>query len=319
MTEPRGPGMVGLIRHPLVERTASCLEGATRVLGEAGITIWEIDRDASPAQHAQELSRLRLLLTLGGDGTLLHGARMAAAHDIPLLGVNLGRLGFLTELEADGLEDGLRRFLAGEYWVERRTVLDVTVAGAEGSPLHEMGLNEALLQRDASGAMLRLRALVDSQEVGTFDADGVIIATASGSTAYSLAAGGPILEPTVEGLVLVPLNPFALTVRPIVFPPRQSLTVELARNDALLTVDGGHGRRLQQGEAVRVGAGADPLRFVRFTSGSRFYTRLRHKLGWGLPLVPTVRRHDGWPEPDEEVWDDELRGERRGEEEPPEV
>jgi NAD+ kinase len=319
MTGTGEPDMVGLIRHPLVERTASCLEGAARVLGEAGITLWEIDRDASPSQHARELSRLRLLLTLGGDGTLLHGARMAAAHDIPLLGVNLGRLGFLTELEADGLEDGLRRFLAGEYWVERRTVLDVTVPGTDRDPLHEMGLNEALLQRDASGAMLRLRALVDSQEVGTFDADGVIIATASGSTAYALAAGGPILEPTVEGLVLVPLNPFALTVRPIVFPPKQSLTIELARNEALLTVDGGHGRRLQQGEAVRVGAGADPLRFVRFTSGSRFYTRLRHKLGWGLPLVPTVRRHDGWPEPDEDAWDDELRDERRGDEQPPEV
>jgi NAD+ kinase len=309
---------VGLIRHPLVERTASCLEGAAEVLGEAGISLWEIDRDASPSQHARELSRLRLLLTLGGDGTLLHGARMAAAHGIPLLGVNLGRLGFLTELEADGLEDGLRRFLAGEYWVERRTLLDVMVARRGRRSLREVGLNEALLQRDASGAMLRLRALVDSQEVGTFDADGVIIATASGSTAYSLAAGGPILEPTVEGLVLVPLNPFALTVRPIVFPPKQSLTIELARNDALLTVDGGHGSRLRQGEAVNVAAHDEPLQLVRFTSGSRFYARLRHKLGWGLPLVPTVRRHDGWPEPDEDAWDDELRDERRGEE-PPEV
>jgi NAD+ kinase len=160
-----------------------------------------------------------------------------------------------------------------------------------------IGLNEAVLQRSVDGAMLRLGVTVDHQSVGTFDADGVIVATASGSTAYSLAAGGPILDPTIEDLLLVPLNPFALTVRPILFPPGQSLTIELDRNDAVLTVDGGEGLRLRQGDRLRAGAHSAGLELVRFTSRERFYRLLREKLGWGLPLVPTVRRSEGAAEP----------------------
>ncbi|MFZ0214754.1 MAG: NAD(+)/NADH kinase [Candidatus Dormiibacterota bacterium] len=281
--------VVALLRHPLVERDAACVQEVQGLLRGTGLEVVELDRDSAPgAIHG--LGPVRLLLTLGGDGTLLHGARLAAPRGIPLLGVNLGRLGFLTELESGDLGVGLRRFLAGDYWIDRRTLLDVTVLRGTEEMATRIGLNEAVVQRSVHTAMLRLGVMVDHQGVGTFDADGVIIGTASGSTAYSLAAGGPILDPSIEDLLLVPLNPFALTVRPILFPPGQKLTIELARNDAVLTVDGGEGLELRQGDRVRAGAHPAPLQLVRFTSRDRFYTLLRQKLGWGLPLVPTVRR-----------------------------
>jgi NAD+ kinase len=283
-------GAVGILHHGLVHPDHHCLVTARRMLEGAGYEVWGVERAAAPSRNTPHLTRTRLLLTVGGDGTLLHGAHLAAPRGIPLLGVNLGRLGFLTELEAGQLEWGLDRFLAGDYWLEERTLLDITVH-KDGRPgRHVLGLNDAVIDKGTSGRLLRLRALVDGHEVGTIDADGVITATATGSTAYSLAAGGPILSPSVEGLVLVPLNPFALTVRPIVFPPRQDLTIELARNDAVLRVDGGRGYRLGQGDRVRLAAHDRPLQLVRFTDRSRFYTLLREKLGWGLPLVPTVKR-----------------------------
>ncbi|MGH7918790.1 MAG: NAD(+)/NADH kinase, partial [Candidatus Dormibacteraceae bacterium] len=163
------------------------------------------------------------------------------------------------------------------------------------------GLNEAVLQRDASQAMLRLGVIVDGRTVGVFDADGVVLATATGSTAYSLAAGGPIVDPRVESLLLAPLNPFALTVRPILFPPGQALTLELVRNGGLVSIDGATALPLEQGDRVRVAANPDRLKLVRFSPPERFYTLLRMKLGWGLPLVPTVRRSDGDQAEEEEV------------------
>ena len=278
--------MIGFLLHPHVDRAAPLLEMAREVLRHAGVESGEASRDERPT-----ITRAtRLLVTLGGDGTLLNGAHLAAPHGIPVLGVNLGRLGFLTELEAEGLARGLRRFLAGDFRVDERSLLQVTVERGRRSTRPALGLNEAVVVRTAGG-MVRLDLQVDGQEVGTIDADGVLVATATGSTAYSLAAGGPILEPTVEDLLMVPMSPFALTVRPIVFPPKQALTVELSRGPALLTIDGGPGRRLRSGDRVQLVGYRRRLRMVRFTPPERFYALLRQKLGWGLPLVPTPQRH----------------------------
>jgi NAD+ kinase len=282
--------MIGILRHRLVTSDVACLERAREVAEQAGLRVWQVERGSPAASYRNHMARTRLLLTVGGDGTLLLGAKLAAPRAIPLLGINLGRLGFLTELEATQVGEGLERFLAGSYWLDERTLLEAAVHRGGRQVLRELGLNEAVIERGSIGKLLRLQATVDGQAVGTFDADGVITATATGSTAYSLAAGGPILEPSVEGLVLVPMNPFALTVRPIVFPPRQALTIELPRHNARLSVDGGTVHRLHQGDHVRMAAHERPVRFVRFTDRARFYTLLREKIGWGLPLVPTVKR-----------------------------
>lgn len=280
--------VVAVLRHPLVEAESEAVGAMRRVLDGTGLRLLELDREALDGLPGP-LQQARILLTLGGDGTLLHAARLAAPLGIPLLGVNLGRLGFLTELEASQVEDGLRRYLAGDYRIDERTLVEVTVRRLDAVVATLLGLNEAVLQRDASQAMLRLGVVVDGQTVGVFDADGAVVATSTGSTAYSLAAGGPIVDPRVEGLLLAPLNPFALTVRPIVFPPGQGLTLELVRNGGLVSVDGGSPVRLEQGDRLCATANPDRLQLVRFSPPERFYTLLRMKLGWGLPLVPTVR------------------------------
>ncbi|HEV3405972.1 MAG TPA: NAD(+)/NADH kinase [Candidatus Dormibacteraeota bacterium] len=242
----------------------------------------EMHRDA-----AADLKGADLILTLGGDGTFLAGARLAAPKGIPVLGVNLGRLGFLTELEHDQLEEGFRRYLAKDYRIEERNMLQVVLSRGGRTLARAIGLNEVVVDHSGDARILRLEIDVGGQRVGVIDADGAIVATASGSTAYALASGGPILEPTLRDLVLVPMSPFALTVRPIVFAPGQDITLRVVRGPAEMRVDGGiRGRTVAPGDVVRCGSYERPLKVVRFSSPESFYQRLAQKLGWGRPLVP---------------------------------
>jgi NAD+ kinase len=242
----------------------------------------EMHRDA-PA----DLKGADLILTLGGDGTFLAGARLAAPKGIPVLGVNLGRLGFLTELEHDQLEEGFRRYLAKDFRIEERNMLQVTLSRAGRAVTRSIGLNEVVVDHSGEARILRLEIDVGGQRVGVIDSDGAIVATASGSTAYALASGGPILEPTLRDLVLVPMSPFALTVRPIVFAPGQDITLRVVRGPAEMRVDGGRrGRTVAAGDVVRCGSYERPLKVVRFSPPESFYQRLAEKLGWGRPLVP---------------------------------
>jgi NAD+ kinase len=242
----------------------------------------EMHRDA-PA----DLKGADLILTLGGDGTFLAGARLAAPKGIPVLGVNLGRLGFLTELEHDQLEEGFRRYLARDFRIEERNMLQVTLSRAGRAVARSIGLNEVVVDHSGEARILRLEIDVGGQRVGVIDADGAIVATASGSTAYALASGGPILEPTLRDLVLVPMSPFALTVRPIVFAPGQDITLAVVRGPGEMRVDGGRrGRTVAAGDVVRCGSYERPLKVVRFSPPESFYQRLADKLGWGRPLVP---------------------------------
>jgi NAD+ kinase len=266
---------------------AGVIRSAIEILGRRGIEVWEADRDAPVSRITNRLKDATLVVTLGGDGTFLAGARIATPRGIPLLGVNLGRLGFLTELESEHMEEGFTRFFAGDYRIEERTVLQVTVRREDRNVTRSIGLNEVALVRTGEARMLRLEIDVGGQGVGVIDADGALVATATGSTAYALASGGPILEPTLRDLVLVPLNPFALTVRPIVFAPGQDITLSVLRGPADMRVDGGRrGRMLQTGDSVCCQSHPRRLRVVRFSPPESFYRRLGEKLGWGRPLVP---------------------------------
>lgn len=260
----------------------SAVQHAIDGLVGQGVDAVEMHRDV----HV-EVKDADLVLTLGGDGTFLSGARLAAPLGIPILGVNLGRLGFLTELESGELQEGLKRFVAGDYRIEERTMLQVTLLRAGRSVVQQIGLNEVVVDHTGEARILRLEIDVGGQAVGIIDADGAIVATASGSTAYALASGGPILEPSLEDLVLVPMSPFALTVRPIVFAPHQDVTLTVVRGPGEMRVDGmrrGHG--VATGDSVRCGAHPNRLKVVRFSPPEAFYKRLATKLGWGRPLVP---------------------------------
>ncbi len=258
------------------------VEHAMRLLQAQGVDALEMHRDTTA-----ELKGADLVLTLGGDGTFLAGARLAAPKGIPILGVNLGRLGFLTELEHDQLEHGIRRYVAKDYRIEERTMLQVNHTRGERVVSRGIGLNEVVVDHSGDARILRLEIDVGGQRVGVIDADGAIVATASGSTAYALASGGPILEPTLRDLVLVPMSAFALTVRPIVFAPGQDITLEVVRGPGEMRIDGGRrGRVVAVGDRVRCGSHPKSLKVVRFSPPEAFYQRLADKLGWGRPLVP---------------------------------
>ena len=257
-----------------------------KVLAAAGIESWRQERDQPGTTAADLLATTDLVLTLGGDGTFLHGARLALPFEVPVLGVNLGRLGMLTELEPAGLESGIARFVAGDYRLEERTAISSELHRSGRLVDSSLGLNETMAHRTPSPKLIRFGMWMDSQEIGTIDADGVLVATATGSTAYALALGGPILEPTLPDLVVVPMNPFALTVRPIVLNPGVHVRVQLAANPASVTTDGYITWSAHSGDELRVAAYAKQLKVVRFRGPEEFYRLLRQKIGWGAPLVP---------------------------------
>ena len=275
---------VCILRGPGAEQ--SVVDRAISTLKNRGVEAFDVDRDGPATAVTERLKGCTLVVTLGGDGTFLAGARHAAPRSIPILGVNLGRLGFLTEVEADQLEVGLTHFLDGEYRIEERTILQVTLRRGEQDVARAIGLNEVVVDHSGEARMLRVEIDVGGQAVGVIDADGVMVATATGSTAYALASGGPILEPTLRDLVLVPMNPFALTVRPIVFPPGQDITLKVVRGPAEMRIDGRRGRAVATGDNVRCGSHPRRLKVVRFSPPEEFYRRLAGKLGWGRPLVP---------------------------------
>ena len=275
---------VCILRGPRAQQ--SVIDRAKALLKVRGVEGREADRDGPVTAITSRLKDTALVVTLGGDGTFLAGARLAAPRGIPILGVNLGRLGFLTELEEDQLDQGLLRFLDGEYRIEERTILQVVLSRGERTVARAIGLNEVVVDHSGAARMLRVEIDVGGQAVGIIDADGIMVATATGSTAYALASGGPILEPTLRDLVLVPMNPFALTVRPIVFPPGQDITLSVMRGPAEMRIDGRRGRSVATGDTVRCGSHPRRLKVVRFGPPEEFYRRLGEKLGWGRPLVP---------------------------------
>ncbi len=247
------------------------IDGAIRAMKARKVDAGEVRREAPSGTMARSLKDSDLLLTLGGDGTFLAGARLAAPRGIPILGVNHGRLGFLTEIEAGEMNSGLRRYLDGRYRIEERTMLQVTLLRGRRSLAQSIGLNEVVVDHAGDARILRLEIDVADQAVGTIDADGAIVAT----------------EPTLEDLVLVPMSPFALTVRPIVFGPRRDITLTVVRGPAEMRVDGGRrGRAVATGDVIRCGPHARKLKVVRFSPPESFYQRLGDKLGWGRPLVP---------------------------------
>ncbi|WP_419941579.1 NAD(+)/NADH kinase [Candidatus Palauibacter sp.] len=240
-------------------------------------------RESAPLEEIGE--DVALVLTLGGDGTLLRAARVAAPLGIPVLGCNLGRLGFLTLVPTDELEAAMSSVASGEYDVEERLTLriEVRVNGSdapESKSFH--AINDAVIHKSGFARLISYRVLADDDVVGQYSADGIILATATGSTAYSLSAGGPIVSPTMEGIVATPISPHTLAVRPVVFPGDTRISVELLSgdHDLQLTVDGQRGCPLSVGDRVQVVRSRHPVRLVRLPDYS-FFTVLRRKLHWG--------------------------------------
>ena len=233
-----------------------------------------------------------LVVSLGGDGTLLRTARLIFGRDIPVLGINLGNLGFLTSISADGIDEGLRSVLSGHAEIEDRRTLRAEIRTATGEARATFAvLNDAVVHKAGAAQVVRLDLCVgpqdDLEEIGSFSGDGVILSTPTGSTAYSLSAGGPVIVPNLDCFLVTPILPHTLALRPVVVPADDEITVmALDRRERLfLTVDGQEGGPVHDGERVVVRMGAFKVALVRLP-GHSFFATLRRKLSWAAGPLP---------------------------------
>lgn len=231
----------------------------------------------------EELSKLAdMAIVLGGDGTLIHGARVLRGRSVPLMGVNLGSLGFMTEIPVADAVSTLRTVLEGKAKIDSRMKLKCRLYRNEEVILEDEVLNDVVISKSALAKISAHETWLDSAYVATYLADGVIFSTPTGSTAYSLSAGGPIVHPSVDCVVVTPICPHALTQRPIVVPGDQIMSVRLASDlqDVYLTVDGQVGHPLKKGDRIEVEKSSHRLLLVR-NQQLDYFAILRQKLRWG--------------------------------------
>lgn len=223
-----------------------------------------------------------LMVVLGGDGTLLSVARNYAGGP-PILGVNLGRLGFLTEVPREELYPALVEILAGRYEVEPRSLLDVELVREGAETRRFRALNDAVIAKGALARIIEMTLSVDGRHVSRYRSDGLVISTPTGSTAYNLSAGGPILHPHLPVAVLTPICPHTLTLRPLVVPDTSltEILLETRRERVFLTVDGQEGAELADGDRIRVTRAPEPVRLLRTSESRSIFEGLRTKLHWG--------------------------------------
>ncbi|HYV98472.1 MAG TPA: NAD(+)/NADH kinase [Gemmatimonadaceae bacterium] len=276
---------IGVVGHRDYDQLGELLQRLQKIAGSIGSTV-TVERDlhtllpsvpvmASPAG-------IDLLVTLGGDGTLLRGARFLDGHPSPILGVNMGRLGFLTEVSVDNLDRAMRCVAAGEFTSEKRLVLDAKATDRDGVERRFRALNDVVLHKGGKARVLRLDVDIDGHSVGRYVADGVIVATPTGSTAYSLSAGGPIIVPASESILVTPVAPHTFGMRPLVVDSGAVVRVraEDEVGELWVTIDGQVDASFGSGRVLEVRAASTPVRLVRL-DGKSFYDRLRGKLGWG--------------------------------------
>lgn len=222
------------------------------------------------------------LVVIGGDGTLLGSARRAAPLDIPILGVNIGRIGFLTEVDAPDLFFALDRLLAGEYRIDARMMLEARVYREGRCVEQSIALNDAVVTKGAFARLIFLETYVNGEYVTTYPADGLIVATPTGSTAYSLSAGGPLVSPDLDLLLVTPICPHSLWARPLLIRADREVKIYVnsQKEEVMLTCDGQHGFRLEEHDTVIVTRSPFKARFIRIKNRS-FYYLLRKKLGNG--------------------------------------
>ena len=277
---------LGVVGH----RGYQDLPSVLRTLGELAPAIGvelhyerELYEVAQRGKLLEDPSKLDALLTLGGDGTLLRGARVISPHAVPILGINLGRLGFLTCCNADQMSNALMRFARRDYQAESRMALEARVFDSRGTERQKwLALNDVVLHKGGFARVVGVRVAADGEPIATYASDGVVLSTPTGSTAYSLSAGGPVVYPTLETIVLTPVAAHTLAIRPLMLPSSVEVTLRAddASEELLVTVDGQVGTTFAAGETLSVRRAPGGVLIVRFP-GMSFFTTLRQKLGWG--------------------------------------
>jgi len=232
----------------------------------------------------EELARhCNVVLSFGGDGTMLSTVRAVGAAETPILGVNFGGLGYLAEISPKGLVERFKDFLAGRYNIETRMLLEAQVKNNNSGNKKYYALNDIVVEKGAVSRIIKLRATIEGEYLNTYHADGIIISTPTGSTGYSLSAGGPILEPTMQGIIINPICPHTLAHRPIVIRADKSIEIECEQNqtDLIFTCDGFMEQKLAPGASVIIKKSERVVKLISM-KGTYFYNILREKLNWGI-------------------------------------
>ncbi|MFQ5814575.1 MAG: NAD(+)/NADH kinase [Anaerolineae bacterium] len=277
----------GLLHHPKLPESLVLAQEMAHHLEERGVAPWLCsawDED----EVARHVSDFDLLITLGGDGTILRAARIAAEHSVPILGLNLGRVGFLAEMEIGDWRKKLSLVLAGKYWLEERMMLQAelrregnaaSLRQAQDTAWAGEALNEFVVGRGTLARIVRLATYIDGEYLTTYTADGLIMGTATGSTAYALAVGGPILPPELKNILLIPIAPHLCLARAVVLSQGARVEVQVSTDHrAILTVDGQFDVELRDADRVVITASPHACRFIRTQDKAYFYRTLVERL-----------------------------------------
>ena len=273
--DPDVSSALGAVRKHLENRNISVYIGDTTA---DNITGTRIEDSGLPVGETIDLA-----VVVGGDGTMLHVARSLASYALPMIGINLGRLGFLTDLSADRMHEGMDELLRGEFTVEERIMLQIQISNGRDNLNESVALNDVTLSKGNTGRMIEFDTHVNSEPLGRTRGDGVIISTPTGSTAYALSAGGPILHPLLPAIVFAPICPHTLGHRPMVLDDSSIIELEildLAGADGNVFIDGLKQLAVSGNEIIRISRAETVTRMVRINSHNHF-TALRSKLGWG--------------------------------------
>lgn len=263
---------IGIILKHASQKALECAQHLEVLCHERGVATIRGELDDT----------IELLVVLGGDGTLLHAASRAYEFDIPILGINLGALGFLTEFAANELNIVVDMLCSGGFELEERMLLDVTVLSLGGQARHFVALNEAVITKGSTGKIIEIPVWADGAFLASYRGDGLIVATPTGSTAYSLSAGGPIIHPAMEAIVVTPICPFALGIRPVILSSEMTIRIDVQQwnEEITLIIDGQNHHELQKGGQVLIRRAGRHLKLVRSPSRD-YFEILRGKLGWG--------------------------------------
>jgi NAD+ kinase len=237
------------------------------------------DSTSSPPEPVP--NDLDCVFVLGGDGTFLSALRWLGEHTVPVHGVKFGNVGFLAETSSDGLFETAEAILAGRFNIARRTRLEVSVWRNQQRVAHELVLNDIVINKGALARLANIEAYIDDHYLTTFKADGLILATPTGSTAYSLAAGGPIIHPAVPGILMTPICPFTLTNRPLIVPEEANIELRLGAksSDIMLTFDGQAGLEISEQDTILARKGACPVHMITLPD-QHYFDVLKAKLRW---------------------------------------
>ena len=275
--------------NPYRDRGLKTAQAAARILKEAGVETrfclpfepdprFELPKPLTYAEINQEIPTADLLICFGGDGTLLHAAKVAYSYDVPIMGVNMGSVGFMAELEHSELQQ-LSRLAKGDYTIERRMMLTAKVY-RDGACIADVNaLNDMVVTKGALSRIIKLELLLDNQLVERYHGDGLIFSTPTGSTGYSLSAGGPVVHPAIDLCIVAPICPHSLIARPLIFSPEHTLTVRLDANNApaMLTVDGQNGVELKKGDMIQISKAEHDTGLIVLEKRN-FFAVLREKL-----------------------------------------